>query len=283
MFDSTPPADELALWDDFDSEFKELFHSITFGGGESPTLEGSVYLFSIVEMPGYYKIGISNDVYKRLQGYNSAFPLTIKLENSLKCDNHKTLERLLHQHFKDKRVKGEWFFLSDADVADCISFLNDRCTFLVDKQSPPNPIIELYIPMTVHEQQALDKKWKELRSNSAIFQDSMPFLDETQRAVMIDELRLGLWKRTTANLKQQLGLKKTDNLQNKQAPLAALYELIAELMSNYELMHRQNLDFNEAKQIVRTTSEFVGDQAAAAGRKLGIDIATDRPLLLDSN
>ena len=101
-----------------------------------------------------------------------------------------------------------------------------------------------------------------------------------QYAVITDELRLGLWKRSTATLKAQMGLKKNDNLRDKQPLLALTYELLAENMSGYELDQKQNLEFEGAKQIVRSNSEFVGDQAAAAGRKLGIDIATDRPLLL---
>src|SRR5258708_27392232 len=107
VFDSTGFSNHLTCLDDLALDVEEFEWFITVEGGTQPQIRGSVYLFSIEEMPGYYKIGISTDVYRRLQGLNSAFPLTLNLEYSLICDNYKALERTLHQRFREKRVKGE--------------------------------------------------------------------------------------------------------------------------------------------------------------------------------
>jgi hypothetical protein len=102
-----------------------------------------------------------------------------------------------------------------------------------------------------------------------------------QYAVITDEVYLGLWKRSTSVIKAQMGLKKNDSLRDNQSALALSYQMVAENMSGHKLDQKQELIFDEAKKIVRSTSEFVGQQAEDASRYLGIDIATDLPLLPD--
>jgi hypothetical protein len=102
-----------------------------------------------------------------------------------------------------------------------------------------------------------------------------------QYAVITDEMRRGLWKRSTVMLREQMGLKKNDNLRDHQTALALSYEMLAENMSAYELDQKSNLEFDDSKQIVRSSSEFIGKQAEEASQRLGIDIATNRPLLND--
>lgn len=100
-----------------------------------------------------------------------------------------------------------------------------------------------------------------------------------QYAIITDEMRQGLWKRTTKTLKVELGLKEKDNLRDHLSEIALSYETLAEQISARELNERNDLEFNQARRIVRSNSEFVGKQAEDTGCKLGIDIATDRPLL----
>lgn len=94
-------------------------------------------------------------------------------------------------------------------------------------------------------------------------------------------MRIGLWKRNTATLKKDIGIKEGDNLRDHQSDIALAYELLAERISARELEQNNNLEFDQAKQIVRENSESIGPHAAETGRRLGIDIATDRPLLPD--
>ncbi|MEP7286308.1 MAG: hypothetical protein ABI947_11125 [Chloroflexota bacterium] len=131
-------------------------------------------------------------------------------------------------------------------------------------------------------------KWIETRLQSkaqrlnftAAFRRSMrQDPQQWQYAVITDEMRLGLWKRSTAALKTQMGLTKNDNLRDHQSDIAIAYELLAERISAYELDRERDLEFDQAKKIVRTNSESVGKHAEETGRRLGIDIATDQPLL----
>jgi hypothetical protein len=75
-----------------------------------------VYIFSIWEMPGYYKIGVSKDVQRRLADYNTAMPFTVVLEYWVEYSNYRFVEKLLHKRFRNRRIKGEWFMLSDDEV-----------------------------------------------------------------------------------------------------------------------------------------------------------------------
>jgi hypothetical protein len=98
-----------------------------------------------------------------------------------------------------------------------------------------------------------------------------------------DAMRLGLWKRNTNTLRKQLGLKENANLRDHQSMLAVSYELLAETISATELEMNQNLPFETAKHIVHSNSEDVGKHAEATGKRLGIDIATNKPLLKSSH
>jgi hypothetical protein len=102
-------------------------------------------------------------------------------------------------------------------------------------------------------------------------------------ALLTDEVYLGLWKRRAATLKKQMGLKKNDSLRDFQSALALSYQMVAENASGHRLDQKQDLVFDDAKNIVRAISEIVGTQVEQMSKELGIDIATDRPLLQDKN
>ncbi len=92
-------------------------------------------------------------------------------------------------------------------------------------------------------------------------------------------MRRGVWKRDTATLKKEMGLKENDSLRDHMPGLALTYEMIAENAAAYVLSFKHGLTFNDADQIVREKSELVGRQAAEMGRTLNIDIVTGKPLL----
>ena len=80
-------------------------------------MAGVVYLFSIKEMPGYYKIGKTKNVQQRLSGYNTAVPLTIVLEYAFEHIDYELIEKKFHRAYRHKRVKGEWFLLTPDDIS----------------------------------------------------------------------------------------------------------------------------------------------------------------------
>lgn len=74
---------------------------------------GLVYL---VEMEGVYKIGITENLRRRLDGF-SCMPWPVRLVHSIATPHAAALERALHRHFAACRMQGEWFRLSPEQVA----------------------------------------------------------------------------------------------------------------------------------------------------------------------
>jgi hypothetical protein len=95
-----------------------LARSVLEGVSASDGRSTAIYLFSIKEIPNYYKIGISKEVHRRLADYNTAMPFTVVLEYSVEHPDFRSVEKALHKRFKHKRIKGEWFLLSDFEIAE---------------------------------------------------------------------------------------------------------------------------------------------------------------------
>lgn len=75
---------------------------------------GFVYLLK--SSNGYYKIGYTNNIKKRLHDIGIKVPFKIELIHKIKCSDARRLESELHSQFSSKRVNGEWFNLSQEDV-----------------------------------------------------------------------------------------------------------------------------------------------------------------------
>lgn len=75
---------------------------------------GYIYLF---ESQGLYKIGRSHTPAIRRRRLQTGSPTPIRTVHTLKTVFHKWIEQQLHSRFADKRVRGEWFALTDEDVA----------------------------------------------------------------------------------------------------------------------------------------------------------------------
>jgi len=80
-------------------------------------LDGYVYLFS--DGNGNFKIGYSNDPERRLKELlgKTIIPYDFHEVHRFKCESMVEAERRLHEKFAEKRHKGEWFTLTDDDVA----------------------------------------------------------------------------------------------------------------------------------------------------------------------
>ncbi|MBI1676088.1 GIY-YIG nuclease family protein [Shewanella sp. DW31] len=82
----------------------------------------------------FYKIGITNDLDKRLQTHQTGCPfeLTLVLFSEPELEDMYAreivyLEKFLHSNFKKFHVRGEWYELSYNHISDIIFFLeNDR-------------------------------------------------------------------------------------------------------------------------------------------------------------
>jgi hypothetical protein len=77
---------------------------------------GYIYLLSFVETHGYYKIGKTQDIQRRINGISTNVPFTVKLNHVFVSQQAIIAERTLHRFFASKRIKLEWFSLESHDV-----------------------------------------------------------------------------------------------------------------------------------------------------------------------
>lgn len=81
-------------------------------------LSGYVYL--IREPFGRVKIGKTTDVERRISALNCGSPYELELLIAIPCDDMRKLENSFHERFAEKRVRREWFELSENDVSEVI-------------------------------------------------------------------------------------------------------------------------------------------------------------------
>ena len=76
---------------------------------------GIVYLLKI-KNKSQYKIGVTTKLQKRVDDLSTQMPFELQVEHKIKSDNIYSLEEKLHQKFKNKQIKGEWFELDKKEV-----------------------------------------------------------------------------------------------------------------------------------------------------------------------
>lgn len=78
----------------------------------------SSYVYIIKNMDtGNIKVGVSNDVQKRLNTFRTGNDCQLELVyKSVVCSNSFSIESSVHEYFKDYRVRGEWFKVDEKEV-----------------------------------------------------------------------------------------------------------------------------------------------------------------------
>ena len=79
---------------------------------------GYVYLVQAVMPQNYYKIGCSTNPVERIETLGVRLPFPITPIHQFKVNDMFGIERRLHDKYADKRANGEWFALTDNDVAE---------------------------------------------------------------------------------------------------------------------------------------------------------------------
>ena len=102
-------ADSMNLTAAYQKAREAIFGAPTF------TTIGYVYL---LEAGPFYKIGKAKVVDNRVKQIKLQLPYAPELIHSIETDDHTKLESYWHKRFADKRQKGEWFILTDADVEE---------------------------------------------------------------------------------------------------------------------------------------------------------------------
>ena len=70
----------------------------------------------IVKSGDFYKIGYASSLSGRLHNFEGANPNGIELIWAAVFTEYKKLEKMIHERFNEKRVKGEWFKLNEEDI-----------------------------------------------------------------------------------------------------------------------------------------------------------------------
>jgi predicted GIY-YIG superfamily endonuclease len=81
------------------------------------TLEnGEGWVYIIGDTYGNYKIGLTNDLEKRLNSYRTSMPNEPEIIAVIQTKDMQSLEKQLHIKYKDRHIKNEWFRLTNSDL-----------------------------------------------------------------------------------------------------------------------------------------------------------------------
>ncbi|MBA3868963.1 MAG: hypothetical protein H0X30_07405 [Anaerolineae bacterium] len=157
---------------------------------------------------------------------------------------------------------------------------------LISGMNNPDKLIDAFIEY--HRKRGKDDRWIQMRIDSKIKRNQFTSalaefvrdeLTPRHYATATDEVYRGLWGRTAAALKTQLGVSGSNSLRDYQPTLALYYQGIVEEVCAQKLGTREELWWEEARDIVRTVARIIGRQAKETGELLQKDLATDKPLL----
>lgn len=79
------------------------------------------YLY-LIHCNGFTKIGISNDVDRRIALFQTGNPYPLELLGKFEFDNALQVESILHVRYAGFRTMGEWFKLTDAQIEEVKDF-----------------------------------------------------------------------------------------------------------------------------------------------------------------
>ncbi len=94
-----------------------------------------------------------------------------------------------------------------------------------------------------------------------------------------DKLYVGLWKRTTAQLRGELKLTPKQNPRDHFGEYALIYTRLAERIASDKLGQAEMVRLYQAMEIVWEVAREISKQAQATSQLLGYDLVTEKPLL----
>lgn len=159
-------------------------------------------------------------------------------------------------------------------------------TKIVEAIKNPDSLLDAFIEY--HRKRGKDDGWIQARFVSVIARHEftaalIEFVNDNLNplhfAVATDDVYRGLWGRTAVTLREQLNLTKNATLRDHQPRLALQYQSIVEEVCAQKLGQRQELSWEDARDIIQLVARIIGRQAEETSQLLQQDIATGRPLL----
>lgn len=150
----------------------------------------------------------------------------------------------------------------------------------------PDKLADAFIEY--HRKRGKDDAWIRIRFESKIKRNQFTAaLNEFVRDVLTprhyatatDDIYQGLWGRTAATLKKELEVPNNDSLRDHQPVLALHYQGIAEGVCSQKLGQREELWWDEARDIIQKVATIIGRQAKETSELLQQDLATGKSLL----
>lgn len=91
-------------------------------GKLTDSLPNYVYLVQVNE---YVKIGVTKRLSDRMETFRTSNPYEVKILDAIPTADAYKAEKELHEMFKEKSMRGEWFKLSDTDVQTVAHYLRN--------------------------------------------------------------------------------------------------------------------------------------------------------------
>lgn len=157
---------------------------------------------------------------------------------------------------------------------------------LLETVKDPDKLLNAFIEY--HRKRGKTDQWITARFESTIKRNRFTLalsefvadvLNRKHYAAATDDVYTGLWGRTASSLKKQLQLTKNDNLRDHQPILALHYQGIVEEVCAIRLDERQEVSWEEARDIIQSVAKIIGRQAQETSDLLKMDIATGKRLL----
>ena len=89
-----------------------------------------------------YKIGKTKNLQKRIASYHTHLPILFKVVRQYMAENNDHLEEALHVVFQHKRIKGEWFELSNDQLTICDNIARNYGFTELNRTKKPDMKIE---------------------------------------------------------------------------------------------------------------------------------------------
>lgn len=90
----------------------------------------------ILQCGEFFKIGVANDVNARVRALQTGNPVEIRIVFSHEIID-RNVEKRLHKLFSDKRIRNEWFALTEKDIYDIIEVAKSQQNYIAIRQNPP--------------------------------------------------------------------------------------------------------------------------------------------------